>query len=338
MISGAISHTDFEARIARKMLTPQGVSPIGRDDGPSLVVKGDQPARTVARYRNGLAKAEIILASDALHFLRETRRPLVWLVLEAHDEGEHSARWLADRLKNDVGQIQRRFGAPRYVVELLEGACAVHSNLILPVPRGLAARSLIERVARSGVYGDHAKGQLVRDVDGLMGYLSKEATPEAHFAFGYQFRREKGSHPLGDGGGDRVRLSRDLEHDMLAAGKMQPRTRTYRKRGLVQAPEPIRRPVEVVEPASGVVPDPVQLPLFPHIERRAIRLRDLAHGRAPITAAQEMRVRRLRAGWTQAALAERIGVSRSHLVNFERGRFGLSGQAVARLRELMAAA
>ena len=327
MISGAISHTDFEAKKARKMLTPQGVSPIGRDDGPSLVVKGDRPARTISRYQNGLSKAEVILAGDALHFLRETRRPLVWLVLEAHDEGEQVARWLADRVKADIGQMQRRSGAPRYVLELLEGACEVHSNIIAPVPRGLAARSLIERVERSGVYGDHAKGQLVRDVDGLMGYLRKEATPEAHFAFGYRFRREKGSHPLGEGGGDRVRLSRDLEHAMLATGRMQPRTRTYRKRGLVQTPEPIKRPVEVV--AAG------QLDLFDL--RPVSRLHDFAHGHVPPAVCLEIEFRRKRAGMTQRQLARRAGISQPQLANIVAGRFGLTAWSASRLREALAA-
>ena len=44
--------------------------------------------------------------------------------------------------------------------------------------------------------------------------LSKLATPQAHYAAGFAFRRVKGTHVMQ---GDRVRLSRELERDMLAA-------------------------------------------------------------------------------------------------------------------------
>ena len=72
----------------------------------------------------------------------------------------------------------------------------------------------------------HAKP--VTDWETLKGYLLKEATPQAAFRKG--FRRIKGSHPLGELGGDRVRLSPDLKHILERAGRTQPYTRTYAAR------------------------------------------------------------------------------------------------------------
>jgi hypothetical protein len=75
------------------------------------------------------------------------------------------------------------------------------------------------------------RGRLRRypHMSSLVGYLAKFASPEAHFAFGRSFRRARGSHRL-EGGGDRVRLSRALERDLLDAGVIRPFCRTYAKR------------------------------------------------------------------------------------------------------------
>ena len=72
----------------------------------------------------------------------------------------------------------------------------------------------------------------------LIDYLMKEATPQA--AFRKSFRRIKGSHPLGELGGNRVRLSLDLKHILERAGRIEPYTRTYAARRPKAAAEPMQ--------------------------------------------------------------------------------------------------
>jgi hypothetical protein len=64
----------------------------------------------------------------------------------------------------------------------------------------------------------------------LRNYLLKEATPQAVYKTGV--RRNKGSHRLGEGGGDRVRLSKALKDRLLQEGLMLPYRRTNASRCL----------------------------------------------------------------------------------------------------------
>jgi hypothetical protein len=58
----------------------------------------------------------------------------------------------------------------------------------------------------------------ITDADGLSkGYLAKERTSQAGFGRSDLGGRIQGSHRI-DGGGDRVRLSRELERDCIEAG------------------------------------------------------------------------------------------------------------------------
>jgi hypothetical protein len=69
----------------------------------------------------------------------------------------------------------------------------------------------------------------ITDIGGLKNYLAKERIPQA----GYRRRdlggRIRGSHRL-PGGGDRVRLSRQLERDAIEAGLVDPWKHTNAKR------------------------------------------------------------------------------------------------------------
>ncbi len=85
----------------------------------------------------------------------------------------------------------------------------------------------------------------------------------------------------------------------------------------------------------SLVPDPVQLSMFPIVDRPVSRLAHYAGGIMPAAVALEVEARRRWLGLTQAKLAERIGVSRPQLVNALHGRFGLSDWIASRLREFL---
>ncbi len=183
-----------------------------------------------------MSAAERKWLAEATHYMRRGGRSLIHLTVEAHDATEYEVRRLFDKVKADIGQMLIRAGDRRYLIEVLEGTGSVHSHIIAPTPGSCRTKEIIERLKRSSVYGDNLEGSVVTNLPGLVKYLSKEATPEAHYAACRSFRRLGGSHKLGEGGGDRVRLSRQLEDDLIDEGIVERRRRTYRNRGLEAQP------------------------------------------------------------------------------------------------------
>ena len=254
--------------------------------------------------------------------MRRSGRSLTHVSVAAHDATEYEARQRIDRAKADFGQMQVRAGDPRYHVEVLEGSPTVHSHIVGPTPKGTRPKDVIERLEKSAVYGEGIGGGVVYDPPGFVNYLRKQATPQAHYAAGRSFRRDRGPHVLGDGGGDRVRMSRQLEADLVGEGIVPPRRRTYRKRGL--------KP-----PLRGLVELETQLPLFPHLAKPISWVREFDHGIASPSVALEIEFRRKQLGLTQAQLATRAGVSRPTLANLIAGRFGFAAWPAARLRDVL---
>lgn len=340
MIGGAISHTSSEAGIIQDMPVSQELLQsrlLSPRWSPTSVVRGEAvargtqgPPRSVAEYRNGLSVVETRIASAALTFMSR-HSPLIWLPLEAHAAGEVELRRLSDRLKSDVGQMQRRAGGPRWTLEILEGTYAVHTNIVAPTPLGLAADDVIARLLASQTYGAGLQGgaQPVSDLRGLRNYLLKESTPQAWVAAGRSFRRELGSHRLGEGGGDRLRLSRELENDMLEARLIEPRRRTYACRRLTSEK---RRSAKLTNPKFNVI-EGGQIALFP--VRPPCRLRDFAHGIMPRAVALEVEFHRKRLGLSQSQLAARVGIKQPQLSNVLRGHDRMAAWVVTRLRDVL---
>lgn len=326
--NGSIFHTDECGTTAPNSLSGKAAQPFPPQPPLSLVVRSGSKPRTVAKHRNGLSPAETRLLSDAAHFMRRGGARLIWIVVEAHDQGELAARKLFDRVKSDFGQMQRRANSQRFYLELLEATGGVHSNIVGALPPGLTARAIARRLATSRVYGPNVRAQAVTDLERLVGgYFLKEATPEAHFAAHRSFRRNKGSHPLGAGGGDRVRLSRDLERAMFAAGAMQKRQRTYRARSLEAMGQKPARRFNVVE--GG------QLTLFD--AKPVSRLRQYGGGSMPKAVALEVRFHLKRLDMTQDDLARAALLGRPTITNALEGRFPLSEWAARRVRETLLA-
>ena len=214
---------------------------------PTYKVKGarsnrssTKPSRTVSKHQNGLSVEELRIIDATLHYMG--RYCLIAIVIAPHSETELEARKIIRDVKNRIVLWLRRHEMPGYWLDILEGTVGVHSNLIFPVPSKKIGLKLINSIKSErwkfdpGVVKvmdrNGTRDGFVYDVKGLRGYLLKESTTQAHYAANYSFRRDEGSHKLGEGGGDRVHMSKELEDNLVGSGRIAPRKRTYAKRTL----------------------------------------------------------------------------------------------------------
>src|SRR5262249_26935880 len=112
------------------------------------------------------------------------------------------------------------------------GGGGVHLHVIF-----LGNHAMAERLEASKQFGDVIHVGPVNDAEGLVrGYLAKERTSQADHGRKHVFGgRRNGSHRL-PGGGDRIRLSRQLERDAVEAGDVRPWQHTNAKRKTHSSP------------------------------------------------------------------------------------------------------
>ena len=144
--------------------------------------------------------------------------------MEHHDADEWAVRKLIRTVKSRIWQIMNRAGLEPLYIEVLEGKHQVHSHIIACMPIKIA-----EKLNRY-CFSHYIDVRPVKNIKNLRNYLLKEATPQA--AYGTDIRRDKGSHGLGKGGGDRVRMSKALKERLLQLGLIEPHCRTNASRGL----------------------------------------------------------------------------------------------------------
>src|SRR5262249_49249268 len=135
-----------------------------------------------------------------------------------------------------------------------------------------------------------------------------------------------------DGGGDRVRLSRDLERDAISAGYVEPWQHTNARRSAERKPYSPR----ATQRLRKTAPRPAgQLPLLPELNRPVARLREFGGGFMPPAVRVEVEWRRRQLGLSQVDLAAMIGRSQGQLANALRGHDPISGTVVHRLRDIL---
>jgi hypothetical protein len=211
------------------------------------------------------------------------------------------------------------------------------------MPSASGRDGLIDAVNNSSVYGRNVLAEPVTDVDGLKGYLLKEATPQAAFRTG--LRRVKGSHPLAEGG-DRVRLSPALRDTLIRAERVTPYQRTYAARRPKVVAEVATDPVTwlfyadgqgllldvaATSPPAKSLPLPTPRPKRPPSPPTMFSLFDIAPGADLIETMKTL-------GSTHRAIAERIGISRPQVTNIINRQFGPSSSVVRRVLDLAKAA
>jgi hypothetical protein len=255
-----------------------------------------------------------------------------------HCSGRRTALWLATTNKGaarsaiaDLGKritrLQSRYNLPAYRVVVLETRGGLHAHMVF-----IGTGDIAGHLQKSSVFAGLIDVRPVTDAGGLVRkYLSKERTPQAGYRREHMLGgRLKGSHRL-EGGGDRVRLSRELERDAIEGGYVEPwrhsnarrspERKTYRRRALITRSAP--------RPAGQIS--------LPDIDRPVSRLYQFGGGYMPPSVALEVEHLRNRYGLTQRELAARIGVSQGQYANALRGHDPLSAFAVNRLRETLGA-
>jgi hypothetical protein len=194
---------------------------------------GHPSDRTTARH--GLTWPEIQRLDAACHFMNRYRRD-GHLLFASFEPG--CTRELISNFQKRITKLQGTHKLHPYTVWVFECESGLHSHLLfIGDSLGLMAKHLVS----SRLFSPLVSIKPVRHLHNLVKYLSKERTPQA----GYRRqsvlgRRVPGSHRL-EGGGDRVRVSRELERDAVDAGLIRPWKHTYARRSSTRKPYARRR-------------------------------------------------------------------------------------------------
>jgi hypothetical protein len=189
----------------------------------------DRLSRTVAAHRlprtvapHGITRAEAKRFSGALHLMKRRARndgELWWLSTPKGLSRDGIAA-----IQKRVTRLQSQQGLWCYSAWVFETRPQLHAHIVF-----LGNSWIAERLGRSIVCGG-CEVAIVADHDALArNYLVKERTPQAGYGRFDLGGRLRGSHRI-EGGGDRVRLSRELERDAVEAGLVDEWRHTYAKR------------------------------------------------------------------------------------------------------------
>ena len=148
-------------------------------------------------------------------------RTRLWLLTTDSD----TPRFLIAAIWKRITRLQTVFRLPPYSVITFEGRNGLHAHIVF-----IGTSEIARRLKASRQFGGVIDVRRVTDPHGLFKYLAKERTPQAGYRREHVFGgRLNGSHRL-EGGGDRVRLSRQLERDAIDFGYVKPWRHTYAKR------------------------------------------------------------------------------------------------------------
>ena len=178
-----------------------------------------RPKRTVASW--GITGSELNRLSGAVSFMKLHQSTLWWVTTD-----HNTSRPLIHNVWKRITRLQGESGLPQYSVAVFEGRGGIHAHIIF-----IGIPDIARRLKASKQFGDVIDVGRVNDPDGLVRrYLAKERTPQAGYRREDVFGgRLNGSHRL-EGGGDRVRLSRQLERDASELGHIQPWQHSNAKR------------------------------------------------------------------------------------------------------------
>ena len=196
---------------------------------PSLAVDSVRLPRTAATW--GITGPELNRLCNAVRFMElhcehcehcQRSRVGLWLATTARATPREA---IADIWKR-ITRLQGSCGLRQYSVITFEGRGGLHAHITF-----LGTRDIAKRLKQSARFGELLDIQPVTNPNRLTRkYLAKERTSQAGYGreriFGGRIR---GSHRL-PGGGDRVRLSRELERDAIEAGYVEPWQHSNAKR------------------------------------------------------------------------------------------------------------
>jgi hypothetical protein len=298
------------------------------------------PVRTASK--EGISHHEAKMLDEAFLIMRKAARRLgcqLWyVVISGPSSGlsEYEMRRLFAAAKSRLTDEMRRAGIKlKLFIEVLEAEGRLHSNIVL-----VGTQSVVQALVRSPKFatldddrGTFIKVKHVYNSKRLNEYLKYEVTSKTHYRDGYAYPRRRGSHPLGDGGGDRVRPSNDLWRILEAQG-IGPRRRTYASRA-------IPKPKALSEPVCGPITWATNIRgqgLLFDVPPIAANLNEHSGGVLDPSKAMDLEVWRRLQGLTQKELAERAGIAQPTYANAVARRDCLSREAAARLHAVMSKA
>ena len=163
--------------------------------------------------------------------------------MELHCQRSRCGLWLVTTNKNAprpliaaiwkrITRLQGSSRLHRYSVTTFESRGGLHAHIAF-----IGTHDIAQRLRASKQFGDVIDVRRITDHDDLARkYLAKERTPQAGYKRSHLLGgRIGGSHHL-PGGGDRVRLSRELERDAIEVGYVEPWQHTNAKRSAEEKP------------------------------------------------------------------------------------------------------
>ena len=198
-------------------------------NAPSLIVDRVRLPRTAAAW--GITGPELNRLGNAVWFmeLHCKRSPVgLWLATTARATPRDA---IADIWKR-ITRLQGNYGIRQYSVITFEKSGGIHAHITF-----LGTRHIAKRLKQSTRFGELLDIRPVTDSNGLTRkYLAKERTPQAGYGREHILGgRIRGSHRL-PGGGDRVRLSRELERDAIETGYVEAWQHSNARRSLARKP------------------------------------------------------------------------------------------------------
>jgi hypothetical protein len=278
------------------------------------------PNRTVAPH--GVTGDELKRFNGACHLMERVVRSqgqLWWLTTPKGSTREEIADY-----QKQITRQQKVHRLPQYSAWTFETRPRLHAHILF-----VGNRDIVDALRRLRLCVGIEIGPIT-SIEGLSKkYLAKERTPQAGYGRRDLGGRIAGSHRL-PGGGDRVRLSRQLERDAIEAGLVVPWRHTNAKRSAQRKDYRPRRLTAHKAPSPAG-----QIPLFSEMEKPVARLHHFGGGIIPPAVGVEIEFRRQRLGLTQRQLGVLIGRSQGQLANAVRGHDPISASTVNRLREIL---
>jgi hypothetical protein len=169
--------------------------------------------------------AELDRFSGAGHLMQRYLRSIsaggLWYLTTA----KGVSRDTVAKIQKRIHRLQHERDFYKYSAWCFETKPKLHAHFLF-----VGDTAVVERLRR-GAFAEIIQIKPVHDLSGLVkGYQAKERTPQAGFGRNRQLGgRIPGSHKL-EGGGDRIRLSRELELDSIQAGLVETWQHTNAKR------------------------------------------------------------------------------------------------------------
>ena len=232
MLNGTILQTNAEREtegIPSSFQTDKEGQPSSAREAPIVISRERQPELRrepeATASLHGMTTAELKRLSSACHFLSGEGAGL-YVSLSCCGASEAEMAALSRLVKSDLAKYQRDAKIACSWVEVRQSTPEPHAHIVSVWPTTRHRDNAISKL-RNGRHAEQIWVEAVFNWRGLVGYLAKEATSQAWYASGRNFRRLRKSERAAPISGDSVRISRSLKAELIQRGDIEPYKRTY---------------------------------------------------------------------------------------------------------------